>query len=354
MTALPDFKQATFKPGDPVDNPYFPLKPSTIYVYEGEKTDEDGEVERETDRFAVTFETKEVAGVAATVVRDTAWANGFLQEDTRDWHAQDTQGNVWYLGEATTAYEYDDEGNFIGTSNEGEWEAGVNGAKPGYIMKANPQVGDRLEMLGEQRLKPPSSQRNSQEFLPSIPKSTAQATPVHQLVDTPSISKRELSYEFPINDRASLYVSTTSNDLSDFNPFLSDRDNDDDSSEGEISEFGSENPIYNLVEDTGLELNYDLTDNLSIGLGYFSGASSESVADSFNGDRSAFVQLEFEPSDSFLLGLTYIYTYNHVNLATETGSLRSQINLERPVVGHSYGISASLLNSRLAIEGWVD
>lgn len=143
MTALPDFKQATFKPGDPVDNPYFPLKPGTIYVYEGEKTDEDGEVERETDQFAVTFETKEVAGVAATVVRDTAWANGFLQEDTRDWHAQDTQGNVWYLGEATTAYEYDDEGNFIGTSNEGEWEAGVNGAKPGYIMKANPQVGDR-------------------------------------------------------------------------------------------------------------------------------------------------------------------------------------------------------------------
>ncbi len=143
-TILPDFNQATFKPGDPVDNPYFPLKPGTIYVYEGESSDaEAGEVERETDRFAVTFETKEVAGVDATVVRDTAWANGFLQEDTRDWHAQDTNGNVWYLGEATTAYEYDDEGNFIGTSNDGAWEAGVNGAKPGYIMKANPQVGDQ-------------------------------------------------------------------------------------------------------------------------------------------------------------------------------------------------------------------
>lgn len=144
MTTLPDFSKATFKPGDPIDNPYFPLKPGTIYVYEGESNDaEAGEVDRETDRFAVTFETKNVAGVSATVVRDTAWANGFLQEDTRDWHAQDTQGNVWYLGEATTAYEYDDEGNFIGTSNDGAWEAGVNGALPGYIMKANPQVGDR-------------------------------------------------------------------------------------------------------------------------------------------------------------------------------------------------------------------
>ncbi len=143
MTTLPNFNQATFKPGAPIDNPYFPLKPGTIYVYEGEKKDEvTGEVDRETDRFAVTFQTKNVAGVSATVVRDTVWTNGFLAEDTRDWHAQDTKGNVWYLGEATTEYEFDDEGNFIGTSHAGAWEAGVNGAQPGYIMKANPQVGN--------------------------------------------------------------------------------------------------------------------------------------------------------------------------------------------------------------------
>lgn len=143
MTTLPDFNKATFKPGNPIDNPYHPLKPGTVYVYEGEKKDEKtGEVERETDRFAVTFETKDVASVAATVVRDTVWTNGFLAEDTRDWHAQDTDGNVWYLGESTTEYEFDDNGNFIGTNNEGAWEAGVNGALPGYIMEANPQVGD--------------------------------------------------------------------------------------------------------------------------------------------------------------------------------------------------------------------
>jgi Ca2+-binding RTX toxin-like protein len=143
MTTLPNFNTATFKSGDPIDNPYFPLKPGTISVYEAEKKDEEtGEVWRETNRSAVTFQTKDIAGVTATVVRDTAWANGFLQEDTRDWYAQDTDGNVWYLGESTTAYEYDDKGNFIGTNNEGAWEAGVNGAKPGYIMKANPQVGD--------------------------------------------------------------------------------------------------------------------------------------------------------------------------------------------------------------------
>ncbi|NJO40835.1 MAG: calcium-binding protein [Cyanobacteria bacterium RU_5_0] len=144
MTTIPDFNTATFVPGDPIDNPYHPLTPGTISVYEGEPEDEEmGEEIEETIRFAVTFQTEDIAGVTATVVRETAWANGFLQEDTDDWFAQDTDGNVWYLGESTTAFEYDDDGNFIGTNNDGAWEAGVNGALPGYIMKANPQVGDR-------------------------------------------------------------------------------------------------------------------------------------------------------------------------------------------------------------------
>lgn len=75
-------------------------------------------------------------------MRDAAWGNGFLAEDTFDWFSQDTDGNVWYLGESTTEFEYDDEDNFIGTSNKGSWEAGVNEALPGYIMEANPKIGD--------------------------------------------------------------------------------------------------------------------------------------------------------------------------------------------------------------------
>jgi Ca2+-binding RTX toxin-like protein len=143
MTTLPNFDAATFKSGDAIDNPYFPLIPGTIYTYEGEQEDEEtGEEIEENIRLAVTFKTEKVAGVDATVIRETAWTNDFLQEDTDDWFAQDTDGNVWYLGESTTAFEYDDAGNFIGTNNEGAWEAGVNGAQPGYIMKANPQPGD--------------------------------------------------------------------------------------------------------------------------------------------------------------------------------------------------------------------
>lgn len=143
-TLLPNFDAANFETGDPIDNPYFPLKPGTVSVYEGESVNEGpGNETEETIQFAVTFQTKDVADVTTTVVRETAWADGFLQEDTDDWFAQDKSGNVWYLGESTTAFEYDDDGNFIGTNNDGAWEAGVNGALPGYIMQANPQVGDR-------------------------------------------------------------------------------------------------------------------------------------------------------------------------------------------------------------------
>ncbi len=97
----------------------------------------------ESNQVYVTYDTKDILGVQTTVVRDVAWDEGVLVEDTLDWYAQDTAGNVWYLGELATNYEYDDEGNFIGTNTEGSWEAGVDDALPGYIMKANPQVGDK-------------------------------------------------------------------------------------------------------------------------------------------------------------------------------------------------------------------
>jgi hypothetical protein len=83
-------------------------------------------------------------GVTTTVVRDRVWEDGELIEDTFDWYAQDNDGNVWYFGEDSKEIE---DGKVVST--EGSWEAGVNGAKPGIVMKANPQVGDayRQEFL---------------------------------------------------------------------------------------------------------------------------------------------------------------------------------------------------------------
>jgi hypothetical protein len=70
------------------------------------------------------------------VVDDRAWEGGQLIEKTYDWFAQDKEGNVWYFGEDTKEYE---DGKVVST--KGSWEAGVDGAKPGIIMPADPKVG---------------------------------------------------------------------------------------------------------------------------------------------------------------------------------------------------------------------
>jgi hypothetical protein len=114
-----------------VDNPYFPLVPGTVLVYEGQS---DGE--REVVTIRVTRQTKEIMGVTAVVVRDTVEVAGEVHEDTFDWYAQDVDGNVWYFGETTKEYE----GGKVVT-REGSWEAGVDGALAGVIMPADPEVG---------------------------------------------------------------------------------------------------------------------------------------------------------------------------------------------------------------------
>ena len=113
-------------------NPYFPLKPGTTYRYRGE-TDEG----TETNVVMVTDQTKQILGVTCTVVIDIVYLNGALKEYTWDWYAQDRRSNVWYFGELTLSYA---NGQIAGI--EGSWEAGIDGGKPGYIMKANPQAGD--------------------------------------------------------------------------------------------------------------------------------------------------------------------------------------------------------------------
>jgi hypothetical protein len=113
-----------------IDNPYYPLTPGTTLVYEGVR---DGKPQR--DEVQVTHETKVILGVTCVVVLDTATTNGNLIEKTEDWFAQDKEGNVWYFGEDTAEYE-----NGKVVTREGSWEGGVDGAEPGIIMMAHPEV----------------------------------------------------------------------------------------------------------------------------------------------------------------------------------------------------------------------
>jgi hypothetical protein len=112
-----------------VTNPYFPLKPGTVWVYRGIK---DGQVQ--IDRVTATHQTRKIEGVTATAVHDVATHGKHVLEATTDWYAQDKQGNVWYFGENTKAYE----NGKVDTS--GSWLAGRNNARPGIIMEADPKV----------------------------------------------------------------------------------------------------------------------------------------------------------------------------------------------------------------------
>ena len=127
----PTFDPANF--GSPVYNPYFPLDPGTRSILRGVK-----EGLTQTERSTVTDRTKQILGVTATVIRDVSLHHGRPLEATFDWYAADNDGNVWYLGEDTK--EFDANGHVIST--EGSWEAGVDGAVPGIIMLADPQVDD--------------------------------------------------------------------------------------------------------------------------------------------------------------------------------------------------------------------
>jgi hypothetical protein len=110
-----------------IDNPYWPMAPGSRWVYR-----EDGQRVEVT----VTDRTKEVLGIQATVVHDVVTEDGELVEDTFDWYAQDKDGNLWYLGEATKEYE-----NGKVKTTEGSWEAGVDGAQAGILLPGEPEVG---------------------------------------------------------------------------------------------------------------------------------------------------------------------------------------------------------------------
>ena len=125
-----------------IDNPYFPLPVGRTLVYSGVK---DGQTQRDT--VTVTNQTKVILGVTARVVSDIADHDGAILERTSDWYAQDKQGNVWYLGEDTVHFLPHGKAD-----TSGSWEAGVNGAVPGIVMEANPQIPDayRQELLAGQ------------------------------------------------------------------------------------------------------------------------------------------------------------------------------------------------------------
>jgi len=142
-----------------IDNPYYPLTPGKRFRYEGEAADG-----HETNIVVVSNQTYNILGIACTVVEDTVLVDGDLSEATTDWFAQDTDGTVWYMGEASRSYE-----NGKLASTEGSWETGKDGALPGVIMYGAPKPG------GPYR----------QEFLPGVAEDRGQIVATNVTVAVP-------------------------------------------------------------------------------------------------------------------------------------------------------------------------
>jgi hypothetical protein len=115
-----------------IDNLYFPVPRGHTFVYDA--SGPDGATGM---RIRVLLDTQVVMGVECRPVLTEVFVGDDLRESTQRYYAQDAEGNVWYFGEDVKKYE----GGEV-TSTAGSWQAGVDGAAPGIVMKADPTVGD--------------------------------------------------------------------------------------------------------------------------------------------------------------------------------------------------------------------
>ena len=141
----PKPEQATAKDFDPnrfdqspnIDNTWLPEKPGTQFVYEGSAISDEGRRISRRVVTTITDLTKVIDGVRTVVIWDRDYDDGQLVEGEIAFHAQDNDGNVWLLGEYPE--EYEEGGKFVGAPST--WIAGMEGAKPGILMRATPRPG---------------------------------------------------------------------------------------------------------------------------------------------------------------------------------------------------------------------
>lgn len=124
-----------------VSHPHLALSTLKRAVFTGKERDPDtGASSKVRMEMTVRDTSVTVAGIAATVVDVAEFSDGQLVERARDFFAQHTSGDVYYVGEESDDYEG---GKIVG--HEGQWVLGMNGAKAGVGMPAGVKIGDAFE-----------------------------------------------------------------------------------------------------------------------------------------------------------------------------------------------------------------
>jgi len=129
-----DFDPNNFESSTNIDNEWLPLKPGMQWVYEGITVEDDEEIPHRVV-FTVTDLTKVIDGVRAVVAWDQDYSDDELVETELAFFAQDKDGNVWHLGQYPEEYE---DGELVDAP---AWIHGLEDARAGISMKANPQLG---------------------------------------------------------------------------------------------------------------------------------------------------------------------------------------------------------------------
>ncbi len=128
-------------------NPWVPLVKGNQWVYAASGEDDEGEEVIESIVVTVTDRVKLIEGVPCVVVTDVVSEGDEAPnpvEDTDDWFAQDTAGNVWYCGEISLNFEtFEDDEPVLPelVHVEGSWKSGRDGAKAGMLLPFSPTVG---------------------------------------------------------------------------------------------------------------------------------------------------------------------------------------------------------------------
>jgi len=130
-----DFDPGNFDSPTDINNKWMPMQPGTKWVYEGTAVDEDGNSFARRIEFTITDLTKEIAGVRTVVAWIIDYNNDEVIEKEIAFYAQDNDGNVWYLGEHPEEFK---DGKFVDAPT---WIAGLEDARAGIKMMAEPQVG---------------------------------------------------------------------------------------------------------------------------------------------------------------------------------------------------------------------
>lgn len=137
---VPDFAPERF-PADPPANAFFPLDMPLTRILTASGTDDEGMPFTERSELSSVGAGPVILGVPTRAILDRAFEGGRLVEETYDYYATDEDGNVWYFGEDVVNYLYDDAGTLTGTDSGGAWRAGIDGARPGWMMPAAPVSG---------------------------------------------------------------------------------------------------------------------------------------------------------------------------------------------------------------------